>query len=216
MTSGSVMKQRNLEDLRPQLRRGDVLVSKCSDLGSRLACIVSGDKSSVSHCGLVLSKEFYIEAYFSFDRAKGSGIWIRRIDDYLHREESVWCLRLATDVRRSLELERGNGFLFSTAALRRYSLLKALRLAVVRALGSGFSRQRRGCMEIPRGNMTCSELLAGFFRACGVADIQSCSFVLPVDISRWGMFDPVYYQLKGDRQEIAGFNTLPVGTLALA
>ncbi len=55
----------------------------------------------------------------------------------------------------------------------------------------------------------CSELVAAGLEMAGVTGPVNASEVPPIDLCRWNIYDPTYYQLKGDRSKaISRYNTL--------
>lgn len=54
----------------------------------------------------------------------------------------------------------------------------------------------------------CSELIAAGLREAQIVELDNVSEVTPIDICRYAIFAPAYYQIKGERTEIAGFNTV--------
>ncbi|HSO20199.1 MAG TPA: hypothetical protein VLT88_12105, partial [Desulfosarcina sp.] len=55
----------------------------------------------------------------------------------------------------------------------------------------------------------CSELVAAGLEKAGSVGAVNASEVTPIDLCRWNIYDPTYYQLKGDGSKaISRYNTL--------
>lgn len=58
----------------------------------------------------------------------------------------------------------------------------------------------------------CSELVAAGLEAAGAISSINASEVTPIDLCSFCLFEADYYQLKGDRKEIRGYNAIdPTG-----
>jgi hypothetical protein len=58
----------------------------------------------------------------------------------------------------------------------------------------------------------CSELVAAALEAAGAISHINASEVTPIDLCSFALFENDYYQLKGNRKEIRGYNaTSPTG-----
>jgi hypothetical protein len=58
----------------------------------------------------------------------------------------------------------------------------------------------------------CSELVAAALEVAGAIKSINASEVTPIDLCTFALYEDDYYQLKGDRKEIRGYNsTDPTG-----
>jgi hypothetical protein len=54
----------------------------------------------------------------------------------------------------------------------------------------------------------CSELVAAALEACGAISHLNASEVTPIDLCTFSIFEQDYCQVKGDREPIAGYNSV--------
>eukprot|EP00761_Pharyngomonas_kirbyi_P012142 gb/GECH01012169.1/.p1 GENE.gb/GECH01012169.1/~~gb/GECH01012169.1/.p1 ORF type:complete len:354 (+),score=73.89 gb/GECH01012169.1/:1-1062(+) len=58
-------------------------------------------------------------------------------------------------------------------------------------------------------SMFCSELIAGAYRAAGIIEHINASACTPIDCCRWNIWEPHYYQVKGEKDvHLPGYNTV--------
>lgn len=57
-------------------------------------------------------------------------------------------------------------------------------------------------------DLFCSEMVAAGLEAGGVIVSLNCSEVTPFDLFRFAIFQGTYYQIKGIRTVVEGFNTV--------
>lgn len=194
-------------EVRRRMLPGDVIAF--GGKGRLSSLIKMATRGPVSHVGLVL------QAAATTDRSRGrshgrhfnlciesttlggmSGVSISRLSDRLRvYSGEVWWMPLASEVRTQVDFEQLFDFAFAQVG-KPYDAAGAVR--------SGVDLWGLEADE-DLDQLFCSELDAATLRAGGAVPAHvNPSEVTPLDLVRWSIYAPTYYQLKGERLPIPG------------
>ncbi|WP_434362235.1 hypothetical protein NF212_18590 [Parasalinivibrio latis] len=202
------------QDARQRMKPGDVVAFGGQSAFSKLIKFTT--RSDVSHVGIVMqtqmldetSGRFFNQVMESTIMDEFAGVTLSRFSERLRDYDGeVWWLPLREDVRRD-HFDQSAFFNFMFRQNHKpYDYSQALASAIdgLDAIGGpGFAKE-----ELSR--LFCSELVAaGLENANVVRDINS-SEVTPIELCRWDIFEPTYFQLKGDdSRQIRHFNSVAV------
>jgi hypothetical protein len=145
-----------------------------------------------------------IESLSSMDKFPGVSVHslAERVETH---EGEVWWLPLNERTRRKLDSGRFDDFLRQQVGTP-YDSLQALRSAPDLAEDVPVIRLLTRNVE-DFSKFFCSELVAAGLEAGGAICSINCSEVTPMDLCRFAIYEDTYYQLKGDRKLIDGYNT---------
>jgi hypothetical protein len=116
----------------------------------------------------------------------------------------VWWLPLKEEARQKLDLARFHEFLHQQLG-KGYDSLQAIKSAADDHEDAPlFGRITHGREDFSR--FFCSELVAAGLEAGGAIESLNCSEVTPMDLCTFSIYQETYYQLKGDRKLIEGYN----------
>jgi len=123
----------------------------------------------------------------------------RRIE---YHDGEVWFLPLSHTARERLHLDRLVSFLLNNDR-KPYDMKQAVKsgLDFLDKLGPTYA-------EEDYSEFFCSELIAAAYEQAGVIYNVNASEVTPADLCAFDIYDPVYYQLKGEKKTIKGANSL--------
>lgn len=207
------------QDARPQMKAGDVIAF--SGKGNFSEIIKWATRAPVSHVGVILQTKLLIDGdpqtgifnqIIESTSLNGfSGVSISRLSDRLDTYDGeIWWLPLGQSTRASMDAKKFYDFLIHQER-KEYDMPQAIKSALdaldnVPVIGNvthnieDFSR------------FFCSELVAAGLEASGAISHINASEVTPIDLCSFSLFEPDYYQIKGNRKEIRGFNAInPTG-----
>lgn len=175
--------------------------------------------STVSHVGVILKTKiqddttgrFFNQIIESTSLDGFNGVNISRFSDRLKNYDGeLWWLPLSRKIReRSFDQKKFFDFLFNQAKLRKpYDMPQAIKSALdvldelpLGLHGPGYNKE-------DFSKFFCSELVSAGLEIAGAVGDVNASEVTPIDLCRWRIYEPTYYQLKGDRKKkISRFNT---------
>lgn len=207
------------QDARPQMKAGDVIAF--SGKGDFSEIIKWATRAPVSHVGIILQSKLLIDG----DPQSGifnqiiestslngfSGVTISRLSDRLDTYDGeIWWLPLRKDIQASMDKKKFYDFLIHQER-KEYDMPQAIKSAL------------DALDKVPVvGNVThntedfsrffCSELVAAGLEAAGAISHINASEVTPIDLCSFSLFESDYFQLKGNRKEIRGYNAIaPTG-----
>lgn len=202
------------QDARKQMKAGDVIAF--SGKGDFSEIIKWATRSSVSHVGVILQSRLLID-----DQAQDgmfnqiiesttlngfSGVTISRLSDRLDTYDGeIWWLPLRKDMHDKMDKKKFYDFLIHQER-KEYDMPQAIKSAL-----DALDRMPVvGCATHNREDFSrffCSELVAAALEVAGIIKNINASEVTPIDLCTFLMYEDDYYQLKGDRKEIRGYNT---------
>lgn len=207
------------EEARSRMRAGDVLAF--SGKGEFSEIIKWATRASVSHVGVVLQTKLLIEGepqmgmfnevLESTSLDGFSGVVKSRLSDRLDTYDGeVWWLPLRRDLHEAMDKKTFYDFLLHQVR-KPYDMPQAIRSALDAMdrvpLVGGLTHNKEDFAKF-----FCSELVAAGLEAGGVVQNVNASEVTPIDLCMFNIYEKDYYQLKGDRKDIRGFNSLnPTG-----
>lgn len=212
-------KQDLYQDARKNMKAGDVIAF--SGKGDFSEIIKWATRAPVSHVGVVLQSKLLIddqpqEGLFnqiieSTSLNGFSGVNISRLSDRLDTYDGeIWWLPLKQEMRDSMDKKKFYDFLIHQNR-KAYDMPQAIKSALdlldkVPLLGDS----THNVEDFSR--FFCSELVAGGLEAAGVISNINSSEVTPIDLCSFSIFESDYIQLKGNRKEIRGYNSInPTG-----
>lgn len=207
------------QDARPQMKAGDVIAF--SGKGDFSEIIKWATRASVSHVGVILQTKLLIDG----DPQSGvfnqiiestslngfSGVTVSRLSDRLDTYGGeLWWLPLRKDIQTSMDKKKFYDFLIHQER-KEYDMPQAIKSALdaldrVPVIG----HVTHNAEDFSR--FFCSELVAAGLEAAGAISHINASEVTPIDLCSFSLFESEYFQLKGNRKEIRGYNTIdPTG-----
>lgn len=214
-----MVKQILYKDARGLMKPGDVIAF--SGKGNFSEIIKWATRSNVSHVGVILQSKLLIgdeiqdgmlnQIIESTSLNGFSGVTINRLSDRLDTYEGeIWWLPLKSELYESMDKKKFYNFLIHQNR-KEYDMPQAIKSALdtldaFPAIGAATHNRE----DFSR--FFCSELVAASLEAAGAIKTINASEVTPVDLCSFALYEGNYYQLKGDRKEIKGFNmTDPTG-----
>ncbi len=207
------------QEARTQMKPGDVIAF--SGKGDFSEIIKWATRSSVSHVGVILQSQLIIDGQAqqgmfnqiieSTSLNGFSGVSISRLSDRLDTYEGeIWWLPIRKDIHAQMDKKKFYDFLIHQER-KEYDMPQAIKSALD-ALDKipviGKSTHNREDFS----KFFCSELVAAALEIAGAIKSINSSEVTPIDLCSFSLYEPDYYQLKGDRIEIRGYNsTDPTG-----
>ena len=207
------------QDARPKMKAGDVIAF--SGKGQFSEIMKWATRAPVSHVGVILQTQLLIDG----DPQSGifnqiiestslngfSGVSISRLSDRLNTYEGeIWWLPLRQNIHDSMDKKKYYDFLIHQEQ-KEYDMPQAIKSALD-ALNNIpiVGRATHNVEDFSR--FFCSELVAAGLEAAGAISHINASEVTPIDLCSFSLFESDYNQLKGNRKEIKGFNSIdPVG-----
>ncbi len=207
------------QDVRPLMKAGDVIAF--SGKGNFSEIIKWATRAPVSHVGVILQTKLLIDG----DPQSGvfnqiiestslngfSGVSISRLSDRLDTYEGeIWWLPLRKSIYDLMDKKKFYDFLLHQVR-KEYDMPQAVKSALdaldcVPVIGNATHNIE------DFSNFFCSELVAAGLEAAGAISTINASEVTPIDLCSFSLFENDYFQLKGNKKEIRGFNCLdPVG-----
>jgi hypothetical protein len=203
------------QEARPKMKAGDVVAF--SGKGDFSQIIKWATRAPVSHVGVILQSQLVIDS----DPQSGifnqiiestslngfSGVSISRLSDRLDTYAGeIWWLPLGMNVWESMDKRKFYDFLIHQER-KEYDMPQAVKSALdaidkVPMVGKATHNSE----DFAR--FFCSELVAAGLEAAGAISHINASEVTPIDLCSFSLFDADYYQLKGNRKEIRGYNVI--------
>ncbi|GAB4342960.1 MAG: hypothetical protein Fur0042_05560 [Cyanophyceae cyanobacterium] len=202
---------------RDKMQPGDIIAFSSNQGLSRV--IKWATRSDVTHVGIVFQTKVFLygeaqegilnqvmEATVVSGASGGGAVISNRLSTRLKFYPGVlWWLPLRDDLRQRTDLRALYNFLLRQEHYPydiQQAVFSALDLPVTFHL---FSRLLTTAEDSSK--MFCSELAAGALKAGGTIKNINPSEVTPIDLCRFELYQSDYYQLKGPRMEIEGFNS---------
>lgn len=203
------------QDARPLMKAGDVIAF--SGKGNFSEIIKWATRAPVSHVGVILQTKLLIDG----DPQSGvfnqiiestslngfSGVTISRLSDRLATYDGeIWWLPLRDSIHAELDKKKFYDFLIHQER-KAYDMPQAIKSAL-----DAFDKVPViGCATHNIEDFSrffCSELVAAALEAGGAISRINASEVTPVDLCSFSLYGGDYFQLKGNRKEIRGYNTI--------
>lgn len=202
-------------EIRKKMQPGDIIAFGGTSTFSELIKVVTG--SSVSHVGIVLQRKLVIgdevqDGYFNEIMESASyndftGVMINRLSERLQDYEGeLWWLPLSKAARKKLDYKAFFNFLMHQNR-KKYDLSQAVTSALD-AIDKVPIAGRATYNVEDFSRFFCSELATAGLEAGGVIKKINSSEVTPVDLCRFKLYDKDYFQFKGRKKIIGGYNQL--------
>lgn len=207
------------QDAREQMKPGDVIAF--SGKGNFSELIKWSTRSSVSHVGTILQSQLLIDGQAqpgmfnqiieSTSLNGFSGVSISRLSDRLDTYEGeIWWLPLRKEIHNGMDRKKFYDFLIHQER-KEYDMPQAIKSALD-VLDGMIEPGKVTHNREDFARFFCSELVAAAFEAAGAIRSINASEVTPIDLCCFALYEDDYYQLKGDRKDIRGYNsTDPAG-----
>jgi hypothetical protein len=207
-------KKMGYADARGQMQPGDIIAFGGKSHFSNL--IKWATRSTVSHIGIVLQSKlligndpqdgFFNQVIESTSLNGFSGVQISRLSDRIGTYDGeMWWLPLSETARARLDAKAFYSFLLHQER-KPYDMAQAFGAGMDRLDGTAFGGLTE--MDEDFSRFFCSELAAAGLEAGGVIDRVNASEVTPVDLCCFDIYQSRYYQMKGPKTMIKGFNSL--------
>lgn len=206
-------------EVRKLMKAGDIIAF--SGKGNFSEIIKWATRSTVSHVGIILQSQLLIggaaqEGFFnqiieSTSLNGFSGVSISRLSDRLDTYEgAIWWLPLRQETYEAMDKKKFYDFLIHQVR-KPYDVPQAVKSALDAfdkvPLVGGLTHNTEDFSRF-----FCSELAAAGLEAAGAISRLNASEVTPIDLCSFKIYAEDYYQLKGCRKQIFGFNQIdPVG-----
>ena len=203
------------EEARPKMKAGDVIAF--SGKGNFSEIIKWATRANVSHVGVILQSNLLIDGesqpgmfnqIIESTSLNGfSGVSISRLSDRLSTYDGeIWWLPLRENIWQNMDKKKFYNFLLHQER-KEYDMPQAVKSALdaldnVPVIG----KATRNVEDFAQ--FFCSELVAAGLEAGGAISTINASEVTPIDLCSFSLFESDYYQLKGNRKEIRGYNAL--------
>ena len=207
---GWVMAQ--FEDVKGRMLPGDVIAFGGRSLFSGI--IRWAKRGPVSHVGVMLDVRAesetektvrMIEATSTTDDIKG--VAIRGVKERLNSiRGELWWLPLGEEVRKKLNVPTFQALLMEQTG-KSFDPGQAAKAATDTTDHVPILKEATHNEE-DFSRFFCSELVTAALEKAGALPSLNCSEVTPMDICRFTIFNGSYYQLKGVRKTIRGYNTV--------
>jgi len=204
-------KRADFVDVRQRMRPGDVIAF--SGKGNIHELIKSAIDSDVTHVAVVLPAtapaegEPAPELCIIESTTLYGGVAINPLGERLASYDgAVWWLPLGDTVRARMDLRAFQDFLLQQEH-KPYDVPQAIKSALDRLNSSSLLGRVTYNVE-DFSELFCSELIAAALEASGAISHLNASEVAPQDLCMFSIYQPDYYQLKGEEALIEGYNTL--------
>lgn len=202
------------QEARTQMKPGDVIAF--SGKGDFSEIIKWATRSSVSHVGVILQSQLLIDGQAqqgmfnqiieSTSLNGFSGVSISRLSDRLETYEGeIWWLPIRKDIYGQMDRKKFYDFLIHQER-KEYDMPQAIKSALDALDKIPVIRNSTHNRE-DFSKFFCSELVAAALEIAGAIKSINSSEVTPIDLCSFSLYEPDYYQLKGDRKEIRGYNS---------
>jgi hypothetical protein len=203
--------QANYDDVKDAMRPGDVVAFGGTKFYSEVSKTMT--RSPVSHVALVLRSSLPPDDVSSpqsspqIIEAIKEGIVVRWLDEHITGYPgNIWWLPLSDAIRDRLDLAKFSAFLleqvgvpFDTPQAAQAVLDELDHIPLIGDLTHS---------EEDFSALFCSEVAAAGLEAGGAIGSLNCSEVTPIDMFQFAIYQGTYYQIKGPRTLVAGFNTV--------
>lgn len=194
--------------MRKDIQDGDVIAFGGRGMVSNLIKLTT--RSNVSHVALVMRSvsntgERLNQIIESTTLNNYAGVVVNRLSNRLKEYDGdVWWLPLKQEFRNKARNKEAYKW-----------LLKQKRKAydTKQAIGSGLDLLWNNIENFDK--LFCSELISAFYEKVDIVGEINSSEVIPIDLCMFNLYEKNYYQLKGKRKEIRGYNTVPPGSWVL-
>jgi len=192
-------------DIREFMKPGDVIAFGGPGFASDI--IKFKTRSPVSHVGIVMRQEregeevrnLLIE---STSLNGAGGVSTSFLGDVINEYDGqVWWLPLANAMTYEQYRLFFNWLLDKVG--REYDVKQAILSAIDKLEWIGLGNNEENFDKI-----FCSELCAGSLEAAGVIPAMNSSEVTPADLVSWNIYSPTCFQIKGEVEEINGYNSV--------
>ncbi len=175
--------------------------------------------SEVSHVGVILQTKiteddtgrFFNQIIESTELNGFNGVNISRFSDRLNTYEGeLWWLPLKKEIRdNTFDQKKFFNFLFNQAKERKpYDMPQAMKSALDALDNLPFGIHGPTYNREDFSKFFCSELVAAGLEKSEAVSNVNASEVTPIDLCRWKIYEPDYYQLKGvSSKYISRYNT---------
>lgn len=206
-------------EIKERIRVGDVIAFSGKKRFSRLIRLAT--RSIISHVGIVCQVGQSVEVIESVSvkpesdggdtaggvQCRGLG---KRAESY---DGMMWWLPLNAAARARFDPEKFAEFLQSAKG-KKYDMPQAIR-AVLDLIDDNPFFDLSTYNQKDFNEFFCSELAAAALHAAGVIGAINPSEVTPVNLCTFNIFEEEYFQMRGRRTEIAGFNSVPAENFGL-
>lgn len=212
------METLSYQEARLRMQPGDVIAF--GGKGHFSEIIKFATRADVSHVGVILqtrvrdstSDRFFNQIIESTSLHGFNGVNISRFSDRLSSYDGeLWWLPLRQDIRQNRFAQGAfYDFLFNQAKARKpYDMPQAIKSALDTLDELPFGVHGPGYNSEDFSKFFCSELVAAALEKAGAVGSVNASEVTPIDLCRWSIYEPTYFQLKGEpTKRISRYNTM--------
>lgn len=207
------------QEARQMMKAGDVIAF--SGKGDFSQIIKWATRAPVSHVGVILQSKLLIDGepqsgmfnqIIESTSLNGfSGVTASRLSDRLDTYDGeIWWLPLRQSIWNIMNKKSFYDFLLHQER-KEYDMPQAVKSALDALDKVPFAGKATHNTE-DFSKFFCSELVAAGLEAGGAISHINASEVTPIDLCSFSLYEPDYFQLKGDKKEIKGFNSInPTG-----
>lgn len=210
------------KEIRGRMNPGDIIAF--SGKGHFSEIIKWATRAAVSHVGIVFESkilfgdeaqpgkvvDIFESTTLHEDPVTGkkiSGVQKNRMSDRVKfYDGDIWWLPLSRKARAELDLRKFANFLMHQDD-KEYDMPQAVKSALD-ALDKVPLLGKTTYNSEDFSAFFCSELATAALEAGGVIKKINASEVTPIDLCRYNIFGETYYQIKGGKKEIGGYNSV--------
>jgi hypothetical protein len=201
------------DDIQHRTQPGDVIAF--AGAGPASEVIQQATRSNVSHVGVVLQSQppqgepsqEVLQIIESTSLDGFTGVTVSHLRERIQGYDGrVWWLPLRDSLRAGVDWQAFHQFLLQQVG-KPYDLPQAIMSGLDQLDDHALLERATHAVEDFR-QLFCSELVAGALEACGAITRLNASEVTPIDLCTFSIFEQDYYQLKGDREPIVGYNSV--------
>jgi hypothetical protein len=202
--------------VRERMQPGDIIAFSSNQGFSRL--IKMATRSQVTHVGIVFQSKLYLygeaqPGFFnqvmestSVNPTTAATIVNRLSDRVKFYEGEMWWLPLRQSVRAHMNLQGFYNFLLHQEH-KTFDVVQAIKAAF--DIPARFPLPARLAKNVEDySKFFCSELAAAALEHSGAIGSLNASEVTPIDLCMFSIYEPNYYQIKGNPKVISGYNSL--------
>lgn len=214
-------KQVTYGDVRPEMQPGDIIAFSGKGYFSEI--IKWSTRSVVSHVGIIFESKVLLadgaqegkvvdvmEATTLYENPrtgrKTSGVQRNRLSDRVNfYDGDMWWLPLSAAKRGDLDIKAFTNFLMHQDN-KEYDMPQAVKSALDAMDNVRFLKKATYNTE-DFSSFFCSELATAALEASGAIGNINASEVTPIDLCQFNLFGGTYYQIRGSRKGIGGYNS---------
>lgn len=207
------LKEVNYNDIKDQIQPGDIIAFSGKTYVDEIIKFTT--RSNVSHIGIVLkSSDLPYNKNLECDEnqimeALFSSVIINCLENRIENYDgAIWWLPLKESIRTKMNIKKYYDFILQQQS-KKYDIPEAIKSAIDIFDKFPFCLLKKFTYNIEDiSKVFCSELATAALEESGAIANINASEVTPIDLCMFNIYKEDYYQLKGERTMIKGYNTI--------